>query len=472
MKILFVVHDLGFADHVAVAYLSSIAKELGHSTFFVSLDHEKLSTVVDRVRPDVIGYSVNIIGYQKTLAAHKEALKIHKFVSIMGGPHPTFAPETFLESGMDAYCIGEGEYVFRDFLKCIESGKPIDNVENIITRKKSNPLRPLIADLDKLPMPDRDLVIANSFLKHVGKKTFYATRGCPFECSYCCNSYYHKLYKGKGPIVRRFSPERVICEIEDVRRKYRMDFVKFGDDLFVARADDWISEFAEKYAKRIDIPFNCYLRFDIVDDALLKLLKQAGCYSVHLSVDSTSKYVREVVLKRRMRSEKVLENLRKIRSYKINTWVNYMLAAPGSSLQDDLDTLKMSRAADVTYPSYTTTVPTKGTELYNYCIDNRLIDFRDYKGDMSGCMEKSSLLCFTEKDKKIRYNIYLLGALIAKLPQPFYMLALFLIRVIPPNRFFKKVRKLLYRYYIENKIYKIGRENRMFQRQKNLALSD
>jgi len=458
MKILFVIHDLGFADHIAVAHLSSIAKQLNHLTFFCSLDRNDLTATVDQVKPDVTAYSVNIIGYQKTIEAHKKATKIHDFISIMGGPHPTFSPETFSESGMDAYCVGEGEYAFKDFLIKVEQGDSFDNVENLITRNKTNPVRPLIRNLDELPPADRDLVISNSFLKNTAKKTFYVSRGCPFKCTYCCNNYLRKLYKGKGPIVRRFSVERIIREIEDVGEKYRMDFIKFGDDCFAIKVDDWLEEFSEKYPKRIGIPFNCFLRLDIVDDAMLKLLKKAGCFSVHLSVDSTSRYVRETILKREMRSENIVEKLRKIRQYGINTWVNYMLAVPESTLQDDLDTIRLSKEAKVTYPAYSTTVPMGKTELYDYCVQQGLINPSTYRGDMSGCSEKSALSCFTEKEKNIRYNVYLLGALIAKLPYPLDKVALFLIKVIQPNISFKKINDYLYDYYIKNKIFKLPKD--------------
>lgn len=459
MKILFVIHDLGFADHIAIAHLSSIAKQLNHQTFFCSLDIHDFMAEVNEVRPDVIAYSVNVIGYKRIVKAHKEATKIHNFISIMGGPHATISPETFPESGMDAYCVGEGEYAFREFLIRVEQGGSFDDIENLITKNKTNPIRRLIRDLDELPPADRGLVISNSFLKDAAKKTFYATRGCPFSCAYCCNNYYRKLYKGKGPIVRRFPVERLIREIEDVRDKYRMDFVKFGDDCFTIKADDWLEEFAEKYPKRIDIPFNCYLRIDTVDDTMLKLLKKAGCFSVHLSVDSTSPYIREAILGRKMQSENIVERLRKIRQYRINTFVNYMLAAPESTLQDDLDTMKQSREGKITYPSYTTTVPMEKTELWDYCVERGLIDPATYQGDWSGCMEKSSLSCFTEKDKKVRYNIFLLGALISKLPFPLDTMATFLIKVIPPNLLFKKINNFIHYYYIENRIFKLPKDN-------------
>jgi len=374
----------------------------------------------------------------------------------MGGPYPTVFPETFKDSGMDAYCIGEGDYAFREFLLNVEAGKPFDDVRNLITRKGGNPLRPLIDNLDELPIADRDLTLSNSFLANTTKKTFYATRGCPFNCAYCHNSFLHGLYEGQ-PRVRRFSVERIIEEMERVKSKYRMDFVKMGDDCFVIKADEWLEEFADKYSKRIDIPFNCFIRLDTVTDDMLKLLKRSGCFSVSPSVDSTSYYVREKILNRKMVGMR--DALRKINDYGINTWVGYMLAAPESTLQDDLDTIKLSRLSKATYTSYATTTPMPKTTLYDYCVNNNLIEWDKYKGDMTECSQPSVLNCFSEKEKRVRYNIFLLGAVIAKLPFPLDGLAIFLIKIIPPNPVFKWIHDRMLNYYLENKIFKIGKEN-------------
>ena len=455
MKILFVVSQLDYADHIAIAYLSAIAKCLTHSTYFCILQGHDFLGEVERIRPDVIAYSANVMGFEHIVENHKRARQKHRFVSIMGGPQATFSPETFGQSEMDAYCIGEGEYAFRDFLVKVENGDSFDEVPNLITKEKENAVRPLIRNLDELPPADRDLVISNSFLKNVPKKTFYATRGCPYKCTYCCNNYYNQLYKGKGPIVRRFSVERLIKEIESVKGKYRMDFIKFGDDLFAMKADDWLGEFVDKYSKRIGIPFNCFLRFDLVNSDLLKLLKEAGCLSVHLSVDSTSEHVRQKILNRQMRKVDIVEKLKMIKDHGINTWINFMLAAPKSSLQDDLDTIDLSQRAKATYLSYTITAPMKGTQLYQYCVENSLIDPFVYQGDMTGMWLRPTLPCFTEKEKDIRYNIYLVGALIAKLPFPFNKMAIGLIKIVPPNRFFKIIHNCLYKYYISNRIFKL-----------------
>jgi anaerobic magnesium-protoporphyrin IX monomethyl ester cyclase len=456
MKILFAVHDLSFADHIAISYLSAVAKQLGHTTYFCTLTKEKfckhdLLASISVIKPDIVAYSINVVGFQRAVELNKKAKELHQFISILGGPQATFSPDTFFNSNMDVYCVGEGEYAFRDFLTCIEKNESFDDV---ITKNSINPVRPLI-DLTELPPADRDLILSNTELSKLPKKTFYTSRGCPFQCAYCCNDLYHNIYRGKGAFVRRFSVETVINEIEHVKSKYRTDFIKFGDDCFAIRVDDWLLEFCDIYSSKIKIPFNCYLRLDTVTDDMLYELKKAGCYSVHLSVDSTSSYVRENILKRKMRTENLVDKLKLISSYGINTWVNYMLAVPESTLQDDLDAIKMSREGKVTYASYTTTVPMPGTTLYKYMVDHNYIDTSNYQGDMNGCSEPSVLTCFSKKEKDIRFNIYLLGNLISKLPKPLENIFIHLIKFIPPNKLFAFIRNMLYKHAIENKIFKL-----------------
>jgi radical SAM superfamily enzyme YgiQ (UPF0313 family) len=463
MKILFVIQQLDFADHIAISYLSAVAKELGHNTYFCSLRSNNLEKMVDNIKPDVLAYSANIMGFEELVEANKKAQFIHKCFSVMGGPQVTFSPETYEESGMDVYVRGEGEGAFRDLLERLENNLDYSDVENLITPKGINPLRNLISNLDEIPFPDRDLVLSNSWLKNIPKKTFYSTRSCPFSCNYCCNVKYHELYKNKGSLFRRFSVERVIREMEYVQSRYKMDFVKMGDDLFAMKADDWLKEFSEKYSKRIGKPFNCYLRFDRIDDEILTLLKKAGCYSVNLSVDSLSQHVREKVLNRSMRKVDIETELKRIKSYDINTFVNFMLAIPESTLEDDLNTIEVSKRAKVTYVNYTTTEPMKGTKLYDYCLEHKYIDKDTFVGDMTHMFQKSPLSCFSEKEKNIRYNIYALGCLVSKLPKPLRILGMWIIKTLPANKLFGFIRQCVYNYHIENKIFNFSKKDKQIR---------
>lgn len=455
MKILFCISQLDFADHISLAYLSAIAKERGHTTYLCVLNDTPLEVKIRTIKPDLIAYSTNIEGFEELEAQHLVARKKYNYLSIMGGPHVTIFPDLFREAEVDAFCIGEGEYAFKDFLYCIERGVGFEGVDNLITSAGKNPLRPLIDNLDELPFPDRDLTLENSFLKDIAKKTFYTSRGCPYNCTYCANNIFRKMYRGKGKYVRRFSPERVIKEIEYVKSRYRTDFIKFGDDLFASKVDNWLNEFVEKYSDRIAIPFNCYLRFDTVNQQLMSLLKKAGCFSVHLSVDSLSEEVREKVLGRKMKKVVISRQLSLIRDFGINTWVNFMLSAPGSRTQDDLDTIRLSKEGRVTYTNYSITVPMKGTDLHEYCLEENLIGSDCHVSDMNGCSQPSTLACFTERERDTSYNIFLLGAIAARLPFPLDKLIVLLIKTVPPNKLFRKIRDAYLQYNQENRIFKL-----------------
>lgn len=455
MRILFVIYRLDYADHVSIGYLSAVAKNLGHQTWFCNLSTDDLVDTVGVIRPDIVAYSTNVFGFDALCAAHKKARARYKFISIMGGPHVTFFPDTFPSSGADYHCMGEGEGAFHDFLVAIAAGKSCSEIPNLVGDGFRNPVRPTI-DLDTLPLPDRSITLDHTFLRDTPKKTFYASRGCPFQCTYCCIDIYNNMYRGKGKTFRRFSVERLLTEVESVGRDYRMEFVKFGDDLFAPKADAWLEEFAVKYRKRVGKPFNCYLRFDTVDKDLVDLLVHAGCHSVHLSVDSSSDHIREAVLGRRMRKGvDIPARLKMIRDSGIETWVNYMLAAPESTVEMDLETIQISTQGRVSYPAYSITVPMEGTALYGRAVSHGLIDPGRHRSDMTGCHEKSSLNSFTDREKSIQLNIYLLGALIAKLPVPLQRLAIAMIKVVPPNPFFRFLRQRFYQYSIENVIFRL-----------------
>jgi hypothetical protein len=106
MNIIFCIYELDFADHIALAYLSAVARERGHARYFCCLQDSDLAEMVKRIRPDIVAYSANIYGFEELVRAHRAAARAHEFVAIMGGPQATFSPDTFARTGVDAYCRG------------------------------------------------------------------------------------------------------------------------------------------------------------------------------------------------------------------------------------------------------------------------------------------------------------------------------------------------------------------------------
>ncbi len=453
MKILFVVDKLGFIDPMGIACLSGVARERGHERFLCVLQQQDITERINKVKPDVVAYSFNSGEANSIFKIHNERVKPTGIFSIMGGAHPTFYPDSIKESEADAYCIGEGEAVFGEVLDALDCGTNFGDINGICTAEKTNPLHDLV-DLNTLPMPDRDLVLGSTPLGDFPRKTFFSSRGCPFHCTYCLNPTFKKMFTGKGSWVRRFSVDRVLSEIKYVKDNYRLEFVKFDDDLFAMKADSWLEEFADRFPEEIGLRFNCLLRLDYVTESLLKLLSKAGCHSIIVAIDSASPRVRAEILKRAMpkSNDELAESLRQIKKYGMNAYVNYITALPTATEDDELGTIKISREGQIAYANYSALVPFKGTEIEQYCRDRNLYDSNNIPKTM---MKPSCLKGFTPQQRRVSRNVLLLGAWAACLPKWLSVLVVCAIKYVPPNFFFVILYSLLRSWRMGTKMYPI-----------------
>ena len=246
--------------------------------------------IVKTFQPDLIGYSVMTGEHYDVLKLNKSLKKHFDFVSVMGGPHPTFNKQVVEEDGIDAICTGEGDSSFPEFIRRIESGEEYWLTKSFHVKYKGeiyrNSLSNLVEDLNELPFPDRQVLYdADPNLATVGAKSFISARGCPYKCSYCFNKQYNDNYKGLGQTLRVRSPELVIQEIEGVRKRYPLDTVTFTDDVFTLRPPGWIKEFSKLYKERIALPFNCTARASSVKKQDIRDLKDAGLTHVWMGVE-------------------------------------------------------------------------------------------------------------------------------------------------------------------------------------------
>jgi radical SAM superfamily enzyme YgiQ (UPF0313 family) len=448
MKVLFVVNDVGFIDPISVALLSGVARDLGHERYLCILKHHDLVEQVDRIKPDVIAYSLNSCDAEEVFKEHS---RVKGTFSIMGGSHPTLYPDSLKDSGADAYCIGEGEQAFADVLRAIEQGQPIDDIPNIHTLKRQNEPRNLM-NLDDVPFPDRDLVLSNTHMDKFPRKTFLTSRGCPHRCTYCFNSALRSIYKGKGKWVRRFSVDRVIKEIQDVKSKYNLTFVKFDDDNFAIKPDEWLEEFVIKYRNHINLPFNCLIRLESATDNMLSLLKEAGCYSITTSIDSANERIRETILHRdsKMTNQDIVEAMQRVKKHGINLFVNYITAIPTALEDDELDTVRLSKSGSVVYSNYTALVPFKGTQIWDYCKEHNLYDNEIIPKSL---LQPSAIKGFSVQQGRIQRNVLLLGAYNYMIPKILLNSFIQLLKKLPVRKSSAVLYSILKSWLIGRKIY-------------------
>ena len=413
IKFLFIMKPF-FIEPLGVMYLSSVIKNAGHQTELIT-SAEDIYAKMKEYKPDFVFYSI-MTGDQNFFDnINKELKEEFKFFSIAGGPHLTFFPEMLEESSFDAIFVGEGENSIKKLLSNPQS-KSVPNFwfkgsDRII----KNPVQPLIENLDDITFPDRELVFKYPEIKNGPIKHFIASRGCPYNCTYCFNESYSKIYEGKGKRVRFRSVDNLIKEIKEVIESSPAKFVYFQDDTFIL-FPGWIKEFAEKYLEKIGLPFHCHTRANLVTEEIVRDLKRAGCYSVHVAAESGNEKVRKEILNRQMSNEQIINAVNLCKKYNIKVMLQNILGLPSTTLRNDFETLELNIKCQPDYAWVSIFQPYPKTALGQKCVDEGI-----YHGDFSDMESNffdSSVIDIENKNEII--NLQKLFAVAIKNPDLYY----------------------------------------------------
>lgn len=422
MRVLFVIRIPYAIEPHGVMLLAAIAKKAGHQVGLTILAKESLAKAAESFKPDVVAYSVigsEIEAFQKADNELKQWMRArgqHIF-RIMGGPHPTFAPTILDTMELDAICQGDGEKAFPEMLRRLEAGESIADVPNIAVTSAGALKRELIIDQDAYPFADRDLYYkAVPYLPHTGLRSFITGRGCPFSCAYCYNHAYNNMFNGCGPIMRRRSVEHVLAEVDEVVKRYQpVRFIRFFDDIFALKADEWLQEFSEKYASRFRIPFYCLMRPNTFTEDTAKLLSDAGCYSISMAIEAGTERIRREILGRKLSNDDMIRAFDLARKYKLRTYGNTMVAIPGTTLEDDFVSLDFTRSLSLSVPTFSVCSPSRGTKLAQIAEENNYLEpDADLITRFGGL---SPLNCFTHEEKEIQARIACLGTMYCTVPK-------------------------------------------------------
>jgi radical SAM superfamily enzyme YgiQ (UPF0313 family) len=335
----------------------------------------------------------DIVGIGAVTQDIKNAIHFAEFVKsksdipvVLGGVHiSTYRklPEPF-----DVGVIGEGEETMLELIQLSDFSK--DNlkwVKGICYNEKGTTVftepRELITDLDKIPIPDRDLANLDFYLQkrqiipyHKGRSlTMISSRGCPFNCVFCSTRLHWQKF-------RAFSAERVIEEIELLIRKYNVEIIHIFDDLFIAdkKRLSKIHKFIVEREINKKVKFMCLVRSDMVDDVTMKMLKEMNVVITGIGMESGSPDMLEYLKRRTTTIEDNRRAIELANRYNIPTMGSFMLGSPGETEDELLETLKFIRSYRyspfLTPLSYISTA-FPGTEFWNYAKEKG-VDVEDF----------------------------------------------------------------------------------------------
>ena len=438
-RLLFI-QDNGANENLGVMSIAGVLRAHGHEVDLILTDEHRKNylDVIDQFNPDLIAFSF-MTGNRRWAFTTARIIKqrLNKPI-IFGGVHPTLFPEDIDLNFVDYLCVGEGEHPVLELMNALENGDDCSTIQNLWVSKdgavQKNPLRDLIQDFDSLPLPYREIYYKYKFIRDLPIKRFIAGIGCPYRCTFCHNPMQIKMYKGKGPFVRKKSVDRVMKEIHAVKDRFVLKRVHFSDDTFTLDKT-WLRNFLEAYRSEIAIPFSCNIRIDQVNEEIIHAMRESGCFGISFGIESGSERIRNSILKKNLQEEDIIKNSRIIKKYGIKLIITNMLGLPEETLEDAFKTVALNQKTGADYIRTAVLVPYPKTEIVDYSIEKGLLP-ADYSiHNFQQTLRKSLIASpYTQEFE----NLCALFSLTVKFPVLIYLTKLLI--KLPLNRIFSMLR--------------------------------
>ena len=376
MKILFLQN--AFIENHSLMSLAAVLKSSGHeASVHIDYNRRQLAKFIRDYAPDLIGFSALNVNINWSLEAARQIKKEFGLPIIFGGAYPTLNPEIIEREEIDFVCRLEGEYALLELMEAMKNGLPAINIKNLWAKYDNkifkNELRPLIANLNSLPLPDHSIYSGYQNMKASHSRHFMASRGCPYSCSYCVNYALKGLYSDKVNIVRLRSAENMLKEIKDTIRLSKVSTVVFDDDLF-SFDYNWMKQLLPAYKKEISIPYICNVRAGYLNEEKVVLLKDSGCFRVTIGVETGNEGLRKRILKRNETNEQILRATALLRKHRLKFMANFMFGIPDETLEDSFETVELGIKIKTNYPWGSIFQPYSGTRLAEYAQEKGYLD--------------------------------------------------------------------------------------------------
>jgi radical SAM superfamily enzyme YgiQ (UPF0313 family) len=290
-------------------------------------------------------------------------------VVVLGGPDVTYNIPDYLATGAHIVVIGEGEQTMLEIAQTVAKGnrEEFAHIDGLAYRMADGEVfktkaRQRLRPVDDLPFPNRQKIDLHQYLKawkeHHGLNAVSVStqRGCPYTCKWCSTAVYGQSYRRRSPTV-------VVDELLDIKKHYNPETLWFVDDVFTV-SHKWLEGFAKEVNERdAVIPFECITRADRMDESVIDLLKEAGCFRIWIGAESGSQKIIDA-MDRRVDVNQVRSMIQLTREKGLEAGTFIMLGYPGETEEDIKETIHHLKTSNPDHFTITIAYPIKGTGLY------------------------------------------------------------------------------------------------------------
>jgi len=359
---------------LGLGYVSQILLQEGHNVKILDINaykwtSEEVEVKIKEQRYDVVGITGIITQYQyiKWLSS---LLKFYYPTApiILGGGLASSLPKIVLEkTDIDIVVIGEGELTIKELIHALEDSTDLHQIKGIGFKKNGKiiqtPPRSLIDYLDEIPFPAWDLFPMDIYLKSsklgfdgsIKSMNMITSRGCPYRCVYC----YHQIF---GYRFRTRGVANIIKEIQLLKDNYGVKGITFSDDTFIL-SKKRVHEFCDNLkTNKSNILWACNGRVNLMDEEILKKMKEAKCILIGYGIESGSQKMLDAMRKQATveQAKRAIELTRKAGIFSSVYMIIGMIGEDELTIQE---TIKFCQETGV-YAIFSLMTPFPGTPLY------------------------------------------------------------------------------------------------------------
>lgn len=268
-------------------------------------------------------------------------------IIVFGGPQSSATAEATLEAcpAVDYICSGEGENTVVPFFSALLRGEgSLNEIPGLYHRQggkivHNDQLLPL-CDLETLPRWD-DRLYADVYQEspEVLASPYYympidAGRGCPYNCTFCCTSYFwRRTYRLK-------SPQRIVSDIRFYNEKFGINSFWFSHDAFTTDRN-LVSQVCDHIIESgLRITWKCSSRADCINEELILKMKQAGLTEIEIGIETGSPRMQKLTHKN-LNLDRVRQIIRFLISQGLFVSLYFMYGFPEETQEDLLQTLDL-----------------------------------------------------------------------------------------------------------------------------------
>ncbi len=282
------------------------------------------------------------------------------------GPHVTIRPEQSLKASaaIDFVARKEFDYSVTEFAR----GSRMEEIAGISFRKNGgivhNQDRPPLMDLDALPFAveiykrDLDITRYNIPYLHHPYVSFYTSRGCPAQCTFCL---WPQTMSGHQWRTR--SRDNVIAEVRRALELFpEAREIFFDDDTFTWQKSRVIEVCAK--LRHLKFTWSCNSRVT-ADYETLKAMKEAGCRLLIVGFESGDPVILKNI-KKGATVEQALAFMKNCKKLGIIVHGDFQIGHPGETRESIERTMRFAMQLDPETIQVSMSHPYPGTAFYDY----------------------------------------------------------------------------------------------------------